>query len=56
MTQPRTLIQQMYFDVCDLIYWNSYQDIGYDNRKDFLLVMRDRLAELETQLFPEVEK
>lgn len=55
MTDPRTLIQEMYFDVCDLTYGNSYTDIGYDNRKDFLLVLRDKLAELENQLFPEVQ-
>lgn len=49
------LIQQMYFDTCDLIYGNSYKDIGYDNRKDFLLVMRDKLAEVEDRLFKGVE-
>lgn len=55
MTKPRTLIQEMYFDVCDLLAGNTYQELSYDNKTDFLLIMRDKLAELENQLFPEVE-
>ena len=46
-------IQQVYFDVCDLLNGNSYKQIGYDNQKDFLLVIRDHLAQAETYLTEE---
>lgn len=44
------LIQEVYFDLCDIIEGNTYKSIGYDNRLDFLLVQRDKLAELENRL------
>ncbi len=49
------LIQQSYFDLCDLLAGNSYADIGYDSRKEFLEILRDRLAEAEERLFPNEE-
>ena len=45
-------IQLSYFDICDLLNGNTYTELGYDNRKDFLLILRDRLAEIEARLFP----
>ena len=49
-------IQLSYFDICDLLNGNSYTELGYDNRQDFLLIMRDRLAEVENRLFPMTEE
>jgi hypothetical protein len=50
-------IQLSYFDICDLLNGNNtYKSLGYDNRTDFLLILRDRLAEIENRLFPQVEE
>jgi hypothetical protein len=54
-TNTRTLIQEVYFDICDIIDGNTYKNIGYEDRLDFLLVQRDKLAQIENNLFPEVE-
>jgi hypothetical protein len=43
-------IQQAYFDVCDLLNGGSYTEIGYENRKDFLLVMQEHLFQAEMYL------
>ena len=43
-------IQQAYFDICDLLNGNSYTNIGYEDRTDFLLVMRDHLLQAEMYL------
>ena len=45
-------LQMVYFDVCDLLYGNTYKDLGYKNNKEFLETIRDRLAETENRLFP----
>lgn len=44
-------LQLSYFDICDLLNGNSYTQLGYDDKKDFLLILRDRLAEVEERLF-----
>jgi len=49
-------IQMVYFDICDLLYGNTYKDLGYDNKKDFLETARDKLAEAEDRLFPVTEE
>jgi hypothetical protein len=54
-TNTRTLIQEVYFDLCDVIGGNSYKELGYENKLDFLLVQRDKLAQIENNLFPEVQ-
>ena len=46
-------IQQVYFDVCDLLGGSTYKQIGYDNQKDFLLVIRDHLLQAELYLTKE---
>lgn len=56
MSNARTLIQEVYFDICDVIYGNTYKELGYDNREDFLLSQRDKLAQLENILFPVLEE
>jgi hypothetical protein len=48
-------VQQVYFDVCDLLNGNSYKQIGYDNQQDFLLVVRDHLMQAEIYLTKENE-
>ena len=47
------LIQQVYFDLCDVINGNTYKSLGYDNKIDFLLAQRDKMAEIEGRLFPQ---
>jgi len=49
-------IQLSYFDICDLLNGNTYTELGYDNKNDFLLIIRDRLAEIENRLFPQTEE
>lgn len=44
-------LQMAYFDICDLLNGSSYQELGYDNRKDCLAALRDKLAEVESRLF-----
>lgn len=45
-----TLLQEVYFDICDAIDGNSYKALGYDDRKDFLLAQRDKLEQIERDL------
>lgn len=45
-----TLVQEVYFDLCDVINGNSYKELGYDNKQDFLLSQRDKLAQIEQLL------
>ena len=52
-TNTQTLIQEVYFDLCDVINGNSYISLGYDNKIDFLLAQRDKLAAIENSLFQE---
>ena len=50
-----TKIQEVYFDLCDILEGQSYQSIGYENRKDFLLVQRDKLLRIELALNKQLE-
>ena len=52
-TNTLTLVQEVYFDLCDVINGNSYVSLGYDNKIDFLLAQRDKLAAIENSLFQE---
>ena len=47
------VVTEMYFDICDLSYGQTYKDIGYDNKKEFLAIMKSRLEELENRLVKE---
>lgn len=40
-----TLLQQVYFDICDLLNASNYQDLGYSGRKEWLLDQQERLLE-----------
>jgi hypothetical protein len=42
-----THVQEMHFDVCDLLNGCSYSSLGYDNRTDCLTTMRDKLLMVE---------
>lgn len=46
-TDLKTLVQEVYFDLCDAINGNSYTDLGYDNKIDFLLAQRDKMSVIE---------
>jgi len=39
--------QTLFFDVCDLLEGNTYQAIGYDDRKEFLFIAKQKLSEIE---------
>lgn len=43
-------IQQVYFDICDLINGLNYRDLGYPTRKAWLLDQQDRLLEVQARL------
>ena len=43
----KTLLQEVYFDICDLIDGYSYKSIGYKNKNDFLNECKIKLEELE---------
>jgi hypothetical protein len=42
-----TSVQEIYFDLCDLLNGNSYTSLGYDNRTDCFTTMRDKLILVE---------
>lgn len=44
------LVTEIYFEICDLSYGQTYKDIGYDNKKDFYAEMKIKLEELQTRL------
>jgi hypothetical protein len=53
MSNTLTLVQEVYFDLCDLMNGNSYTELGYDNRKDFLLAQIDKLQAIEIAVEPD---
>jgi hypothetical protein len=54
-TDLKTLVQEVYFDLCDVIAGNSYKSLSYDNRIDFMLVQRDKLFRIE-KLIEEIKE
>ena len=44
------LITEMYFDICDISYGSSYTDVGYDNKKAFFLMLKEKMEELQSRL------
>jgi hypothetical protein len=46
-TNTLTLIQELYFDVCDLSYGQSYQSLGYQNKIEFLSEFKRKLEIIE---------
>lgn len=49
-TKLLTLVQEVYFDLCDIIEGQSYKDIGFDDEREFLLVQKDKMARIERLL------
>ena len=45
-----TTVQEMYFDVCDLVNGETYKSLGYDTKKDFLLDLKEKLERVEILL------
>ena len=45
--QALTSVQEIYFDVCDLLNGCTYTSLGYDNRTDCFTSMRDKLLLVE---------
>ena len=44
-----TNIQEMYFDVCDLLNGESYQSMGYASRKEMLKEFQTKLERVESE-------
>lgn len=44
-----THIQEIYFDVCDMLNGESYQSIGYDNRREMLQEFQMKLERIESE-------
>jgi hypothetical protein len=53
MSNTLTLVQEVYFDLCDVLNGNSYTKLGYENRKDFLLAQIDKLQAIEIAVEPD---
>ena len=51
-----THVQEMHFDVCDLLNGCSYSSLGYDNRTDCLTTMRDKLLLVEKYIEEQMEE
>lgn len=56
-TKTLTLIQEIYFDLCDILESNDYSGIKikgclyeFDDLQEFLTEQRAKLAEIETRL------
>lgn len=56
MENTLTKIQSIYFDVCDLLNNQSYQSIGYENKKEMLLDFKEKLEDIEIQFLIQIEK
>jgi hypothetical protein len=44
------LVTEMLFDVSDLAFGHSFQDVGYENKKEFFLEMQSKLEQLDSLL------
>lgn len=50
MDKEITLVQEIYFDICDILNGSTYKELSYDNKKEFLLIQKEKLEELELRL------
>lgn len=48
--------QTLFFDICDLLEGNTYQSLGYDNRKEFLAITREKLSIIERFIDKDLSK
>ena len=51
-----TLVQEMYFDVVDVINGQSYKSLGYDSQSDFLDMLKEKLQEVVDEFNRKVEE
>jgi hypothetical protein len=42
-------IQEIYFDVCDMLNGDSYQSMGYTNRREMLEEFQTKLERIESE-------
>jgi hypothetical protein len=42
-------IQEIYFDVCDMLNGDSYQSMGYANRREMLEEFQTKLERIESE-------
>jgi hypothetical protein len=54
--QALTSVQEIYFDICDLLNGCTYISLGYDNRTDCLTSMRDKLILVEKYIENQMEE
>jgi hypothetical protein len=45
-----TLAQEVYFDLVDSMNGNTYTELGYDNKKDFLYEQATKMQEIKAWL------
>jgi hypothetical protein len=56
MNNTLTTVQEVYFDLCDILENNDYSDIKieglyeFDDLREFLIEQKNKLAELELRL------
>ena len=56
MKNTLTTVQEVYFDLCDILENNDYSDIKieglyeFDDLREFLIEQKNKLAELELRL------
>lgn len=56
MSNTLTTLQEVYFDLCDILEHNDYSKTKikgfeeFDDLREFLIEQRNKLAELETRL------
>lgn len=56
MNNTLTTIQEVYFDLCDILENNDYSDIKieglyeFDDLREFLIEQKNKLAEIELRL------
>ncbi len=56
MNNTLTTVQEVYFDLCDILEKNDYSDIKieglyeFDDLREFLIEQKNKLAELELRL------
>lgn len=46
----KELVSEMYFEVADITYGHTFQEIGYEDKHDFFVELKKKLAELEARL------
>ena len=44
------LVSELHFDISDLAFGHSYQDVGYDTKKEFFKEMSAKMNELISRL------